>query len=118
MEIRTRIKRVAKARGLTAAEVARKLGGYRSNLSALDAGRRSISLKMLARLCEILSCSPGDLLEGTWVAEDFPLFRKAALNRKLSEREMTTVEGAEKGWVHAALLAWQRHHLSLKRVSR
>ena len=41
MRVSTRIKAETRARGLTVAELARRLGWYRSNLSAIDAGRRA-----------------------------------------------------------------------------
>lgn len=100
---------MARERGLTAAEVARRLGLYRSNLSAMDAGARSVSLRALARVARMLACSPGDLLEVTW-GTDAPVFRQPALNRRLEEREADAADGSERGWVHAALLAWQRHY--------
>ena len=109
MDIRTRITAVARARGLTAAEVARRLGGYRSNLSAMDAGTRSVSLRALARIAQILDCSPGDLLEAGGAAQT-SVFRQSRLNRRLEARERAHPDGTEKGWVHTTLLAWQRHY--------
>ena len=109
MRIRTRIATEARARGFTAAELARRLGWYRSNLSAMDAGRRSVSLRTLVQLAQALGCSPGDLLE-TQEGSPAPIFRQAWLSEHLSERDHRAIDGAEKGWVHAALLAWQRHY--------
>jgi DNA-binding Xre family transcriptional regulator len=94
---------------MTAAEVARRLRLYRSNLSAMDAGTRSVSLKGLARVARLLDCSPGDLIEVRWATER-PIFREARLNELLRKRELEALEGSERGWVHAALLAWQRHY--------
>ena len=113
MEIHTRIAAVARTRGLTAAEVARRLRLYRSNLSAMDAGRRPVSLRTLARLSELLGCSPVDLLEVTF-GPNTTVFRRSELNRKLEERDLAVPDGLEKGWVHTALLAWQRHYGTLK----
>jgi len=100
---------MARERGLTGAAVARRLGLYRSNLSAMDAGARSVSLRMLARVAEVLACSPGELLEMTWGTEA-PVFRGAALNRALAAREAAAADAPERSWVHAALLAWHRHY--------
>jgi len=109
MQIRTRIAAVARSRGLTAAEIARRLGGYRSNLSAMDAGRRAVSFRMLARLSRLLDCSPADLLEVSWGPKT-PVFRQSRLNRRLKQQDLGTPDGLEKGWVHAVLLGWQRHY--------
>ena len=105
--IRTRITQEARARGFTAAELARRLGWYRSNLSAMDAGRRSISMRTLVRLSQVLGCSPTDLIEVSAKARG-PLFRQQRLNARLAARDLGTLDGAENGWVHAAQLAWRR----------
>jgi transcriptional regulator with XRE-family HTH domain len=109
MRIRTRIGQEAKVRGLTSAEVARRLGWHRSNLSAMDAGARSVSLRALARVAEVLGCSPGDLLEAERGGAR-SAFRDRRLNQRLHERDVATPDGSEKGWVHAAQLAWRRHY--------
>ncbi|MBI2093884.1 MAG: XRE family transcriptional regulator [Candidatus Omnitrophica bacterium] len=109
MTIRTRITTEARVRGLTAAELAKRLGWYRSNISAMDAGRRSVSLRTLARLSEVLGCSPGELLEMN-KEQEHPLFRQAKLNQRLIERDQRAVDGLERGWVNAVQLAWLRHY--------
>ena len=109
MRIRTCITRVARERGMTAAAVARRLRLYRSNLSAMDAGRRAISLQALGRIAEVLTCTPGELLERGDAAEPV-VFRQLQLRRLLARREAGLVDGAERTWVHATLLAWQRHY--------
>lgn len=93
---------------MTAAEVARRLGGYRSNLSAMDAGRRLPSLRLVVRLSRVLGCGPGDLVEAG-PASQTPVWRRADLNRRLQERDLGAVDGVEKGWVHAAQRAWRAH---------
>ena len=109
MGTRTCIRALAKSRGMTAAEVARRLGLYRSNLSAMDAGRRAVSLRLLERLARALACSPGDLLDVRGDAET-ALFRHATANRQVAQRDAALSDGAERGWVHRVLLAWQRHY--------
>ena len=109
MRIRTCIRRVARERGMTAAEVARRLRLYRSNLSAMDAGRRSISLRALERIAEILASSPGELLARGEI-DDRPVFRSARLNVRLADRDAALEDGADRTWVHTVLLAWQRHY--------
>lgn len=108
MRIRTRITEMARARGLTARQVARRAGLYPSNLSAMDAGRRSVSLRMLARVARVIGCGVGELLDESWVPEQ-PVFRSQALTRALEARAASVPAGAERGWVHAAMLAWRRH---------
>lgn len=109
MRIRTCIRKVARERGTTAAALARRLGLYRSNISALDAGTRACSLRALAQVAAALGCSPGELLER--VPEGNPaVFRAKELNARLAARQAAVVDGTERGWVHTALLAWQRHY--------
>lgn len=37
------------------------------------------------------------------------VWRRADLNRRLQARDLGTVDGLEKGWVHAAQQAWRTH---------
>jgi len=94
---------------MTASEVARRLRLYRSNLSATDAGRRPISLRTLGRIAVVLGCSLGDLLDLS-PADDTPVFRDRRLAQRLKARDLGTSDGLERGWVHAAQLAWRRHY--------
>jgi len=75
----------------------------------MDAGRRSVSLRLLGRVARLLDCGLGDLLEGTGVPQR-PVFRHPALTHALEARDQGLVDGRECGWVHTALLAWQRHY--------
>ena len=109
MRIRTRIRAIARERGMTAAWVARKLGLYRSNLSAMDAGKRTVSLRKLAEIARVLSCSLSDLIEMDWQDKTLP-FRNKEWVRRIEEREQSLPDGTERGWVHHVLLAWQRHY--------
>ena len=109
MRIRTCIRRTARQRGMTAAEIARRLGLHRSNLSAADAGRRALSLRALGRIADVLACSPGELVECAEAAGR-PIFRSALLNVRLAARDAELADGTERGWVHAVALAWQRHY--------
>lgn len=108
MKTRTRITDVARQRGFTAAETARRLGLYPSNVSAMDAGRRSVSLRTLSRIAQLLGCGLGDLLESTTDVDRSP-YRNRRLAQRLAERDHGAPDGSEKGWAHVALLAWQRH---------
>lgn len=106
--VRTRITQAARQRGFTAREVARAVQLYPSNLSAMDAGRRPVSLRTVARIARWLRCSVGDLVEGPWDPEH-PAYRRLALRQRVAVLEEQALEGADRTWVHAALLAWQRH---------
>jgi DNA-binding Xre family transcriptional regulator len=94
---------------MTAAEIARRLGLHRSNLSAADAGRRALSLKALSRIADVLACTPGELVERAEAAAH-PVFRPARVNARLAARDAALADGAERAWVHAVALAWQRHY--------
>ncbi|OGX06589.1 MAG: hypothetical protein A3G87_09285 [Omnitrophica bacterium RIFCSPLOWO2_12_FULL_50_11] len=117
MPIRTRITEVARERGWTAARVARHLGLYRSNLSAMDAGRRSVSLQALNRIAECLGVSPSDLIEATPTAEETSSAYSSWLKHRIQERESNVPDGTKRDWVHRALLAWQRHYRKRRRSS-
>ena len=114
MRIRTRITQEARARGFTAAEVAKRLGWYRSNVSAADAGARTMSLQALAKVADLLGCSPADLIE-VGAAVSTPLFRRRELAAWLAQRDGGTPDETDKRWVHTAQLAWQRHYRAARR---
>ena len=94
---------------MTVADIARRLKLHRSNLSAADAGRRTLSLKGLSRIADVLGCAPGELVERAG-AGGRPLFRPARLNARLAARDAGLVDGTECTWVHTVVLAWQRHY--------
>ena len=50
MRKRLRIKEAAKERGVTLSSIAKKLGIYRSNMSAIASGARGTSLKILRKI--------------------------------------------------------------------
>ncbi|MDP1854337.1 MAG: helix-turn-helix domain-containing protein [Candidatus Omnitrophota bacterium] len=68
-------------RGLTQEELAKKAGIPRPNLSAIERGKREITLTTLRSLAAALDVSPGSLVNGT-----APLyFNKAMFSRKSLE---------------------------------
>jgi hypothetical protein len=74
----------------------------------MDAGQRSVSLKTLGRIAQFLGCQPGDLLD---IQTESSPFHSPQLNAQLEARERQLEDGSERGWVHTALLAWQRHYV-------
>ena len=51
------------ARGMTVTELSHRIGITHANLSALKNNRgRAIRFSTLTALCEVLDCTPGDLL--------------------------------------------------------
>ncbi|MDQ3936988.1 MAG: helix-turn-helix transcriptional regulator [Actinomycetota bacterium] len=62
--IEVRLDRVLLERKMTLAELAERVGVTYANLSILKNNRaRAIRFSTLTRLCEILECQPGDLLQ-------------------------------------------------------
>ncbi|WP_216916180.1 helix-turn-helix domain-containing protein [Nocardia noduli] len=61
--IRVRLEEVRGARGISMAELARQVGITEANLYTLKRqDARAIRFSTLAKLCEVLQCTPGDLL--------------------------------------------------------
>ena len=62
-EVRKRIARERKARGLTAAEVAKQMGISRPFYTQLQAGTRRMDLVYFLAICRVLQVDPGELLK-------------------------------------------------------
>jgi putative transcriptional regulator len=61
--IEVRLDELLRARGMTLAELAERVGITYVNLSILKNNRaRAVRFSTLTRLCEALECQPGDLL--------------------------------------------------------
>lgn len=93
---------------LSKTEVAKKLGFYLSNLSAMDSGRRAISLKRLAKIAAFLHCSIGDLIVNS--GGEKKIFREEVLNDLLERIEASQEDGTDKSWVPKVMLAQKRHY--------
>jgi putative transcriptional regulator len=64
--IAVRLDRILLERKMTLAELADRVGVTYANLSILKNNHaRAIRFSTLTRLCEVLDCQPGDLLEFT-----------------------------------------------------
>ena len=56
--------RVMRQRGMGLVELAEKVGITNANMSLLKTGKvKGIRFETLGRICEILGCQPGDILE-------------------------------------------------------
>lgn len=109
------IVRMAHERGMKASEVASHLALYRSNLSLMDSGKRSVSLRTLTRIADFLGCSPSDLIV-VRSAKEGPLFRRMRTREILKRKEEACRDGEDKSWVHHVLLNWQRHTRLARRI--
>ncbi|SFJ65933.1 helix-turn-helix domain-containing protein [Jannaschia pohangensis] len=66
MEIIVRLDVVLALRKRTGRDVAAEIGISEQNLSLLKSGKvKGIRFETLAKLCEVLDCQPGDLLEAS-----------------------------------------------------
>ncbi|MDY6392571.1 MAG: helix-turn-helix transcriptional regulator [Bacilli bacterium] len=62
--IRVNLDRVMRQRGMGLVELAEKVGITNANMSLLKTGKvKGIRFETLGRICEILGCQPGDILE-------------------------------------------------------
>lgn len=62
--VRLKLDEVLLARGMTLAELSRQVGVSQVNLSVLKNGHaRAIRFSTLTAICDVLECTPGDLLE-------------------------------------------------------
>ena len=108
MPLHTRITDMAHERGMNAAEISRRAGLFRSNISSMDAGKRSVSLQLLERVAESLGLSPIDLLDQK--LDLTPVFKRQKIMKRLLDLDRAGADGLEKGWVHNVMLAWQNHY--------
>ena len=62
--IKVNLDRVMRQRGVSLVELAEKVGITNANMSLLKTGKvKGIRFETLGRICEILGCQPGDILE-------------------------------------------------------
>ena len=101
-----RIKEYAYEQGMRLGDVARKLRMPFSNLSAIAAGRRNVSIRLLGRIAGLLNCSISELFEEEGRK---PVFRSERLDQALLEIEEANPFGIEKGWIHRLTLTQQKH---------
>jgi len=64
MPVQITLDRVLAARSMTGKELARRVGLSETQLSLFRSGKvRGLRFSTLARICAVLDCAPGDLLE-------------------------------------------------------
>jgi transcriptional regulator with XRE-family HTH domain len=61
-EIGRRLRTIRLERGLSQTELADKLGVTQPNISAVEIGRRGITIQQLVKLCRVLHVSPDEIL--------------------------------------------------------
>lgn len=71
MPVRITFDALLQARGLTAKAVAEEIGISETQLSHFRSGKvRGIRFSTLAKLCYVLNCAPGDLIDYTRAKSD------------------------------------------------
>ena len=71
MPIRVTLDEMLARRGMKAREVAATIGISETQLSLFRSGKvKGIRFRTLAKLCAVLECAPGDLLDFDYVAAD------------------------------------------------
>jgi SOS-response transcriptional repressor LexA len=82
-----RIKRLRSFRGLTCAELAKRIGCTRPYLSAVENGRYPVSSKILRKLCQALNVTPDFFLTSEEPnLDDTEALTREMLNRRMAER--------------------------------
>ena len=108
-----KIKEAAKERGLTLVNIAKKLGIYRSNMSAIASGARGASLKMLNKVCRILDISLDELVKAE---ERHFIFNTGKLEAALDNIEKSNYDGIDKSWVDRVMLAQKAHYKKARKA--
>ena len=71
MPIRVTLDEMLASRGMKAREVAATIGICETQLSLFRSGKvKGMRFRTLAKLCAVLECAPGDLLDYDYVAAD------------------------------------------------
>jgi len=71
MPVRITLDAVLAGRGMTGKELARRVGLSQTQLSLFRSGKvRGLRFSTLARMCAVLGCVPGELLEYSFAPDD------------------------------------------------
>lgn len=114
MKMILRIKEQAGERGMALSAIAKKLGIYRSNMSAIASGSRGVSLKMLKKISHILDCGIDDLIGHK---KHPPIFKNRKLESVLNNIEKANYDGIDKTWVDRLMFAQKIHYGVVRRAT-
>lgn len=93
-----RIKRLRSFRGLTCAELAKRIGCTRPYLSAVENGRYPVSSKILRKLSQALNVTPDFFLAVDEPnLQDTETLTREMLNRRMAERSRETAAAGARG---------------------
>lgn len=71
MPIRVTLDEMLARRGMKARELAAQVGISETQMSLFRSGKvKGIRFRTLAKLCAVLACAPGDLLDYDYIADD------------------------------------------------
>ena len=107
MEKALRIKEVAKERGITLQSVAKRLGMYPSNMSAIASSARGVSIKLLKEISYILGCDVGELI---LPEKRPPVFKDKKTQLLLASIERNNYDGIDKTWVDRVMFVQYMHY--------
>jgi transcriptional regulator with XRE-family HTH domain len=101
------IKEAARERGIALSAIARSLGMHLANVSAIAAGKRGVSLKILNKIGRMLDASLDELLGER---EDEAVFRSRKLDALIDDIQRRNYDGIDKSWVDRLMLAGRSHY--------
>jgi len=107
------LKMLAGERGMSLSFIAKKLGIYPSNMSAIASARRGVSLSVLRQIAGLLDCSLDEL---TGRREATAVFRNKTADLRVKEIQNSNFNGMDKKWVDHVMLAHIHHYRAAKRM--
>lgn len=113
MTLKTRIKIIAKEKGMTLSNLSKILGITRSNMSAIASGARGVSLKLFIKISHILDC---DIDELSFNMNTMAVYKNKEIQSLLKMVGNRSYNGQDKTWVHRIMLAQHIHYRIRKRI--
>lgn len=95
--MRYRIKDACHSRGYKVADLCKKLGLYKSNLSLVDSGKRKLSISKLEEIIKFLGCSFNDIISSSNRYQK--PYDNPEINRKITLIENAQYQRNDKAWV-------------------